>query len=591
MKKIFKKLFKFMLSHKLISFICLLAIIFGGYFGYKAISKKEEQVSYVTVAVQKGTLISSISGSGQVGASDQIDIKPKASDEVVGIFVTTGQEVKSGTLLIRLDTSDAQRAVQDAEIALETAQLQLEELLEPPDELTILQAENSLAKAKQSKQEAEDNIIEGYEDAYNAVADAFFDLPTLMTGLRDILYSEEIADAEPSVTQGNNITALINSTSPTYYDDRVELQKFIDIAENNYKISRVKYNENFGNYRDASRYSEHDIIEALLEETLETLRAMAETVKGEINVLDFWVDYRSRKDLRTFSKVTGYQSDLKSYTSKTNSLLSSLLSIQRSFQSNRQVVLDAEYSIKEKELTLEDLKEGATDLEIRTKKIAIQQKENTLNTAKENLAGCYIYASFDGVVAEVSVKKGDSVSSSTKLLTIITKQEIAEITLNEIDIAKVKTGQKTTITFDAVEDLTITGDVVEVDTLGTTSQGVVTYDVKLAFDTQDERVKPGMSISVTIIIDAKQNVLMVPNSAIKYQGNVQYVQVVTDANISSPQQVEIGISNDTHTEVISGLSEGDKVVTQTTGSSQSSSNSNSRGFSPGGGGDFMRMMR
>lgn len=589
MKKIFKKLFKFVLSHKLISLIGLIVIIFAGYFGYKTVFKKEEAVHYATAAVEKGALIVSVSGSGQVSASDQIEIKPKASDEVVGVYVAAGQEVKSGTLLVRLDTSDAQRTVQDAEIGLETARVQLEELLEPADELTLLQAENALAKAKQSKEEAEDNIIEGYEDAFNAVTDVFFDLPGIMTDLNKILYSYEIADSEGGGSRYWNIAALENSVDT---DNKEELETFIKIAEDNYKINRTKYDENLKNYKNTSRYSEYEIIEALLEETLDVLRAAAETTKSEINMIDFWVDYRSRRDLRVFSKVTEYQSSLKSYTSKINSHLSSLLKIQRAFEDDRQAVVDAEYSIKEKELSLEKLIEGPDDLDIRTKKLTIQQKEDTLNTAKENLVGCYVYAPFDGIVAEVSVKKGDSVSSGTKLLTFITKQKIAEITLNEIDIAKVKADQKATITFDAVEDLTLTGEVVEVDALGTTSQGVVTYDVKIAFDTQDERIKPGMSMSAAIIIEMKQNVLIIPNSAVKYQGNSQYVQVMAENNTLGSQQVEIGISNDTHTEIVSGLNEGDKVVTQTTGTNQSSSASSAGGFAPGGGGtNFMRMMR
>ena len=98
---------------------------------------------------------------------------------------------------------------------------------------------------------------------------------------------------------------------------------------------------------------------------------------------------------------------------------------------------------------------------------------------------------------------------------LITKQKIAEISLNEVDAAKVKVGQKVTLTFDAIDGLSITGEVSEIDALGTVSQGVVTYGVKIAFDTQDERVKSGMSVSAAIITDVKQNVLLVPNAAVK----------------------------------------------------------------------------
>lgn len=606
----FLKIFSFIKKHKIITIILALIIIGGIYFSYQKLYNNKNIIRYVTAAVEKGTLIVSVSGSGQVSASNQVDIKPKASGDVIYLGVKNGQEVKAGTFLAQIDASDAKRAVQDAEISLETARNQLEDLLELPDELTLLQAENSLAKAKQSKQEAEENIIEGYEDAYNAVADAFFDLPEIITGLNKILYSYEIADSVLTLSNYWNVSALVNSID---IDNRDELERFIKSAENDYKISVTKYDENLKNYKNTSRYSEHDIIEALLEETIDTVRTMTETIKSEINMLDFWVNYRSRKNLPVFSKVTGYQSDLRSYTSKTNSLLSSLLKIQRSFQDNRQAVLDTEYSIREKEISFSKLIAGSDELDIRSKKITIQQKEDALITARENLAGCYIYAPFDGVVAEVYIEKGDSVSSSTKLLTLASKQKLAEITLNEIDVAEIKVNQKATITFDAIEGLTITGEVVEIDTLGTVSQGVVTYNLKIAFDTQDDRVKPGMSLSVTIITDVKQNALLVPNSAVKYQGDILYVQVAGEttagfnpatANISGvvipvsdlhTQSVQIGLSNDTTTEIIDGLKEGDYVVIQTiapnstTNQSQQNTGSSLPGMPTGGG--QMRMIR
>jgi multidrug efflux pump subunit AcrA (membrane-fusion protein) len=128
-------------------------------------------------------------------------------------------------------------------------------------------------------------------------------------------------------------------------------------------------------------------------------------------------------------------------------------------------------------------------------------------------------------------------------------------------VAKVKVNQKVTLTFDAIEDLNITGEVAEIDALGTVTQGVVNYGVKIIFDTQDERVKSGMSVSAAIITDIKQDVLLVPNAAVK-SNNGQYVEVLEN-NIPRNQTVETGLSNDTMTEITSGLKEGDKVITQT----------------------------
>lgn len=572
------KILKYFIRHKVVAFLTLIFLIGGGYWWYASRGTTTE-TQYVLAAVEKGTLIVSVSGSGQVSASDQIDIKPKTSGDLLYIGVKNGQDVKAGALLFQIDAGNAQRAVQDAEINLESARIQLEELLEPPDELTLLQAENSLEKAKTAKQKAEDNIVQGYEDAFDSVADVFFDLPTIMVNLTDVMYSEEIGKSETICSKVDNKDCLISSIPALDYDERQELAGFIDIAEKNYQTAREKYDKNFSSYKSISRYSGESAIEALLQETTETLRAAAELVKSETNALDYWVDYRSQMKLRIYSNVTQYQSVLKSYTSKVNSYLSGLLKIQRSFSDNRQAVKDAGYSIQEKELSLEKLKEGADDLDIRSKKLSIQQKEEALKAAKENLADCFIYASFNGIVTAVNskIKKGDSVSSATTLATLLTNQRIAEITLNEVDAAKVKAGQKVTLVFDAVEGLSITGEVAEIDVLGTVTQGVVTYNIKILFDTQDERVKPGMSISADIVTDVSQDVLMVPNSAVKSNGGGFYVEILVNG-VPQSRSVETGLSNDMMTQIKSGLNESEQVVSRTVAgntSAQTSSQSSS----------------
>ncbi|MHA1444202.1 MAG: efflux RND transporter periplasmic adaptor subunit, partial [Candidatus Hodarchaeales archaeon] len=278
--------------------------------------------------------------------------------------------------------------------------------------------------------------------------------------------------------------------------------------------------------------------------------------------------------------------NLDSYTGKTNSFLSSLLSIKETIQNTKENIIDTNFDIADQE-------------------IRIMQAEDNLLEAKEELSNYFIRAPFSGMIAEMDIGKGDSVNSSTRIATLITNQKIAEITLNEIDIAKVEIGQKANITFDAIEDLNITGKVVEIDAIGSTMQGVVTYDVKISLDIQDERIKSGMSLSASIITDIKQDTLLVPNSAVKQQGGRFYGEIVSQSGeklnpatanilgdvISSDlysQQIEMGLSNETMTEVIDGLKEGDVIVTQTSSSGQSSSNSER--FGSGGGGNFMRIM-
>ncbi len=191
------------------------------------------------------------------------------------------------------------------------------------------------------------------------------------------------------------------------------------------------------------------------------------------------------------------------------------------------------------------------------------------------------------MIAELNVKKGDSISSGAAIATLITKQQIAEIALNEVDAARVKIGQKATLTFDAVDNLSITGEVAEIDTLGTVSQGVVSYNVKIAFDVQDERIKPSMSVSVDIITESKRDVLLVPTSAVKSSASGSYVETLVN-NQPQRKTVTTGSSNDTMIEIIDGLQENERIITQTISASSSSTQSNSNQNVMGGMGRMMR---
>jgi len=566
------KLFAQLIKRKFTTGIALVLIVGVGYFGYGKIFSNDGAVRYATAQVQNGTLIVSISGSGQVSASNQVDVKPKASGEITAVYAKLGQEVGAGATLAAIDASNAARAVRDAETSLETAKLELDKMLKPLDELTLLQAENSLDQAKKSKQKAEDNIKKAYEDGFNSVSNAFLDLPGIMAGLENLLFANTI---DPRSGGGDNITWYVNQTPIEQRDKAIRYRDDVYTA---YNKARIAYTANFDSYKAASRNSDKEVVEALISETYNTGQLIADAIKTTDNYIDFVQDAMELRHLTIPSMVTTHQSNIASYTSKANSIVVNLLSIQRSLKDSREAVVDADTTIKERELSLAKTKAGPDDLDIRAKKITIQQREDALTTAKQALADHYVRAPFAGVIAKVSAKKGDTASAGTAVATLVTKQKIAEVSLNEIDVAQIKAGQKVTLTFDAVPDLTITGQVAEVDAVGTVSQGVVTYTVKIGFDTQDDRVKTAMSVSAAIVTEAKVNVLLVPNSAVKSQSGISYVESpseddmsVATANVSGAvfinptrqQQVEVGLSNDEFTEIVGGLQQGDVVVTRT----------------------------
>lgn len=629
----FSRPFQFLLRHKLLLLFLAMVLVAAGYFGYKKWFTKPAETRYALATAEKGTLIVSVSGSGQVSASNQVDLKSKVSGDAVYVGAQNGQEVKAGALIAQVDSRDAQKAARDAETALETAKLELEKLLSPADELAILQAENSLIQARDNlaklkptqerdyqaaldaKQKAEDDLKKAYENGFNAIANAFLDLPTIMTGLRDVLLGYTLSPSQ------QNMDYYVNAVQT--YDDKVI--RYRDQAYQSYQTTRLAYDRNFDDYKSASRYSDTQAIDLLLSETYETTKNIAEAVKGASNLILFYEDKLTERNLKPVTLADTHLSSLNTYTGKTNTHLNNLSSVKTTLQTDKETIANteqdlkemeqnnpldlaqAERTVKEKEESLAKLKASPDALDVRAKKIAIQQKEDALLSARQNLVDYFIRAPFDGVVAEVNIKIGDSLSSGAAIATLITKQKIAEITLNEVDIAKVKVGQKATLTFDAVEGLGLTGDVIEVGALGAVSQGVVSYSVKIGFDTQDDRVKPGMSVSAAIITEAKPDVLLVPNSAVKSSsGGGYYVERLDQVaagtsgsrGVTSPtpprqQSVEIGLTNDASTEIVNGLKEGDQVVSQTmTGTVSSSQTQSSAGLRlpglGGGGGAFRR---
>ncbi len=560
-----KKIFNLMLLHKVVSGVLAVMIVFGGYYAFKTIRGNGQEIRYALAAVEKGTIVTSISGSGQVSSLDQIDVKPKISGDVVYIGVKNSEMVGAGTLLVQLDTRNAQKAVRDAQINLENAQIGL-------SKLQISQT-SDIPKLQDAVTNSQNNLSQAYQNGFNEVANSFLDLPDILTVIRGTLYDTTVG------TPGQPNTGAYQSLIDQY--ESAKLVIMINQAARDYLDSSIKYNKGVDDYKIASRNSSENQIVALINETLETSKTMSQSVKDEQNILDMVVlslkQYQQTRQIP--QAITQYQADISSSIVKLNGHINNLTNIQNSIISGIQSVANSQRAL--------ETARQFNPLDLSSQQNILEQKEAALQDAKDNLADCYIRAPFAGIVGKIDVKKGDSVSSGTAVATMITKQKIAEVSLNEVDVSKVKIGQKANLTFDAISGLTITGEVLEIDSLGTISQGVVTYNVKIGFDVQDERIKSGMSVSAAIITGTKQNVLLVPNSAIKSTGKVSYVEIPVNlpvarrlmANISASnqagqagvslgsapnkQEIEFGLANDSETEIIRGVNEGDLVVVRT----------------------------
>lgn len=555
-----------MKKHKLAAFLLLAAAV-GGYWYYQRSSFAVSATQYVLGAVAKDTIVASVSGTGQVASSNQIDVKPVVSGDIMILGAQEGQEVKQGALLAMLDDTDAQKVVRDAQTSLESADLALEKMKRPADALSVLQSENSLTQAKESRAKYVEDLSRAYDDGYNSVSNAFLDLPAVMTGLQGILYGTDANNGQQA-----NIDYYAD-VAGNYEPTKAALYK--SDAIDDYNAARAAYDRNFNDYKASSRYSSREDIGRLIDQTYETSKKVSEAVKNADNLIRFYEDKLTERNLKPKSQADTQLTSLANYMGKANSHISDLLGASQTIANTQQSITNADRSIAEKTQSFADLKSGADPLDIRSQELSLEQRRNSLLDARAKLKDYAVRSPIDGVVAKMTVKKGDAASSGTVIATIIAKQGVVTISMNEIDISKAKLGQRATLTFDAVPDLTITGQVTNIDTIGTVSQGVVTYNVKIAMDTQDTAVKPGMSVSASVITDTRTDVLAVPNAAIKSGGgNSYYVEMIDGVpagqmTVTGPvtlrrQPVTIGLANDELTEIVGGLTEGDLVVIKTT---------------------------
>ncbi len=503
-----QKIKSLVLNHKIRSVIILLIIITASYFIFKGGSTTETR--YLTSNVEKGNIIVTVSGSGQIESSDSIEISAKTTGDITSVPVRVGQEVSKGTLIASIDSRDAR-------IALETAQLTLDKLVKP-DSLTLLQKENSLKKL--------------YTDSWNNISSFIVDMDEVVVGLGN-LHSSGYLGYQNKMLLSQSGKDKITSSEKAYWDVKKSLETTSAL------------------YKSLSSLSSNEDIKNLINVSINTASKISNAVKLAQSSLDYTSDYL---DEGTSSKVTDVQKNLTSWTSSVNGYVNSISSSLN--------------NIEETTISLSDTVAGPDSLDLRQAELNVQTKKNALSDYS-------IRAPIDGIIAALTAKVGQSASGS--IGTLIAKQKIVKISLNEVDIAKIKLGQKATLTFDAIDSLTITGSVYGIDSVGTVSQGVVTYNVSISLDVDDSRVKPGMSVSAVVITNSVQDVVVVPSSAIKNKNGVSYVEVFsaplpvavvgTQGSISStlPTQVEVqvGLADDTSTEVTSGLKVGDIIVTKT----------------------------
>jgi multidrug efflux pump subunit AcrA (membrane-fusion protein) len=303
--------------------------------------------------------------------------------------------------------------------------------------------------------------------------------------------------------------------------------------------------------------------------------------QGQQKYSSAWASYQSAKNNLDSAKTSLYtlQSDMFSkwksfYDLSTNSTFQN--SDGSPNYTNRAL---AEFHISEDNWL-------ATEAKYKQQQAVIAQAQTSLNSSYLEYTQTMptITAPTDGTITSLMYAPGMTIgsldtgssTSNEKVATIKTEgNPIVKVNLSEIDVSKVVAGQKATITLDSIEDKTFTGKVIGVDTIGETSSNVTQYPSIISLDTSSKQILPNMTITADIIISSKSNILLVPSEAIQTQNNQTYANVLVN-NKSQLVPVVTGLTSDSQTEIVSGLKEGQVVITGTTSSSSSGSSSSSK---------------
>jgi HlyD family secretion protein len=184
-----------------------------------------------------------------------------------------------------------------------------------------------------------------------------------------------------------------------------------------------------------------------------------------------------------------------------------------------------------------------------------------LDAARATLNLARVIAPFAGTVTEAYPLKGDQISAGATAFRLDDLSSLlVDVKVSEIDINRVSVGQPVTLTFDAILGKTYHGEVLEVSQVGSVEEGVVTFTVTVELTDADLAVKPGMTAAVNIVVEELQDMLLVPNRAVRLSDGKRVVYVL-EAGQPVKREIRLGSSSDTMSVVIDGnLSEGEQII-------------------------------
>jgi RND family efflux transporter MFP subunit len=576
---------------------------------YVAARRSSNSTNIRTSTVQRGTLTISTSSSGTVRSGQSATISWQASGKVGEITVQLGQQVQAGDVLALLDPNSILQSIMQSQTDLINAQNTLDELLKPQP-LKIAQAESALADA----QAALDNLL---NPTSLAMAQAESAVTNAQTTLDNLLYPSPVAIAQAETAVLNAQDAVNTAQAEV---DRLGYARGsaeqISAARATYTLAQQKVDNLQAVYDQTPGLPDTDPAKAQALNNLVAAKTQRDRALANLN----WY-FSSATEAEIAEKQTKLALTLAQLADAQNTLDQLKNPTVANIELAKARVADATESldllknpatvdielakarVADAQKALDKLKNPeAVDIELAKQRLADAQEtldaakngptqeeitiaETRVSLAKTALEEDQVTAPFAGTITSIQSMAGDTVSQGKTAFRIDDLSRLfIDLSVTEFDVSSMAVGQLATVTFDALSGLEYTGKVTQVGVVGTATQGVVSFPVTVEITNPDESVLPGMTASVAIITQQDNDVLMVPNQAIKLSSGQRTVTILYQGQqISVP--VTVGLSNDTMSEITGDtLKVGDVIVINV--STTTSSNTSNRISNFPGGGDF-----
>ncbi|MEM7113390.1 MAG: HlyD family efflux transporter periplasmic adaptor subunit [Chloroflexota bacterium] len=481
-----------------------------------------------TAEVFVGDLAKSATAGGQVEAQRSGQLQFTSSGTVAEVFVSVGDIVSARDPLVQLDTSSLERAITNAEQSLLLQQTSLIELQASASEVDILAAEAAVVSAEANLA----SVLDGPDAEQIAAAEA----------------SLRAAQAEIAAAAARLNDAASGGSVSDIEAARLE----VAIAEK----AKVEAEEAHVFVLVSDRFSEERRAEIEPQRAATVLQARADLAAAQQRLTEL-----ENGDPNTIASNGASVASATANRDQAQAQLDVLLEGPTAAE-----IASAEASVADAKASLDQLMRGPTEAQVAVAEAQVVQAEIRLQQAQQDLADAVLVAPFAGLITAVHVGPGELASGIAIEMVDMDSLEVV-LGVDEVDVGLISLGQTAVVTLESWPATEIASEVTAVQpTANLNNSGIVNFNVHLSLDRTDLPVLVGMTANANLITANREDVLLVPNAAITVNRSdeiytVNLVDRDAEGNIITEEiEIAIGLSDNSYTQVVSGLNEGDEVV-------------------------------